>query len=61
MAKRRISFARSRASKRAYRKRQRNEAVKQLAGTLVSLVPGLGIAKTVYDTSRAYEKLRRNW
>jgi len=60
MAKRRTSSARSRAGKRAYKKRQRREAVKEFGGAAVSFIPGLGLAKTVHDMSKAYNKFRRN-
>ena len=60
MAKRRVSLARSRAGKRAYRKRQRREAVKEFGEGLLSLIPGIGTAKTVHNISKAAGKFRQN-
>lgn len=61
VAQRRVSLARSRAGKRAYRKRQRKEAIKEFGENLISLIPGAGIAKTAYGMGKSYEKFRRNW
>jgi len=60
MAKRKVSTARSRASKRVYKRRQRQEAIKEMLGTAVGLIPSVGIIKTVHDLSKSYDKLQRN-
>ena len=60
MAKRRVSPVRSRAGKRAYRKRQRREAVKELGEGLLSIIPSIGTVRTVHNISKAVRKFRQN-
>jgi len=60
MAKRRISLARSRAGKRAYKRRQRKEVIRQTGETLVGLIPGMGLVMSAYGLSKAYNKFQRN-
>jgi hypothetical protein len=60
MAKRRISRARSIAGKRAYKKRQRREAIRDTAETLLGFIPGMGFVMGARSLSRSYDKFRRN-
>jgi len=60
MRKRRISLARSRAGKKAYKSRQRKEALRQAAEALVELIPSMGSVMSAHSLSKAYNKFQRN-
>ena len=60
MRKKCVSPARSRAAKRAYKARQRKEALRQAGETLVGLIPGMGLVMSTHGLSKAYNKFQWN-
>ena len=60
MVRKRVNLARSRAGRKAYKPRQRKQALRQAGETLLGLVPGLGPALAVRSLSEAYNKFQRN-
>lgn len=59
MAKRR-PLARSRTGKKAYKRRQRRQALRQAGETLVGLIPGMGLMMSARNLGEAYNKFQRN-
>ncbi|MEE8413469.1 MAG: hypothetical protein V3R96_02855 [Dehalococcoidales bacterium] len=60
MAKRRVSVARSRAGKRAYKSRQRKSALNKIGLTLAGFIPGVGSVLSVHSLNNSINKFRRN-
>ena len=60
MAERKTSSAKSRVAKKAYKRNQRNTAVRQASETFIGLIPGMGLPMAARSLVKAYDKFQRN-